>query len=129
MINLTQQLFDELKAYAKNDEANQKTISPELFALHLVNLFVKFYKKVSRTREAMPCLSLFCKRQILICLNWRLQKLSKHTSTNLPLYSGNKRYEFDRTMALVMGANDDKTNIKDLLPYILSGYFSDSIFF
>ena len=49
----------------------------------------------------------------------------KHEFT---LYSGNKRYEFDRTMALVMGANDPDVNVKDLLPYTLAGYFSDSIF-
>jgi CRISPR-associated protein Csh1 len=39
-----------------------------------------------------------------------------------------KKYEFDKLMSEVMGYVPDEKNMRNLLPFILAGYFSKSIF-
>jgi CRISPR-associated protein Csh1 len=40
-----------------------------------------------------------------------------------------RKFEFDKLMAEVMGYVPDEKNMKNLLPFILAGYFSKSIFY
>lgn len=46
----------------------------------------------------------------------------------IPFYKGTARYSFDRIMSQVMGFEPDTVNMKELLPLILAGYFSETIF-
>jgi CRISPR-associated protein Csh1 len=128
MINLTQQLYDELKAFAKSSEVNLNTISPELFAFASGQLIREILQKSKSDKRSHALLEPFLQKTDTNLFKLAIAKAFETYKHEFVLYSGNKRYEFDRTMSLVMGASDDKTNIKVLLPYILSGYFSDSIF-
>jgi CRISPR-associated protein Csh1 len=55
----------------------------------------------------------------------RIFEMYKHA---IPFYKGNNRYAFDRIMSQVMGIEPQQTNLKDLLPMILAGYFAESVF-
>lgn len=43
-------------------------------------------------------------------------------------YKGDTRYTFDRLMDNVMNYSQTSINLKELLPYILGGYFAESVF-
>ncbi len=128
MINLTQQLFEELRAYTKSDEANLKTISPELFAFASGQLIREILQKSKSDKRTHALLEPFLQKTDINLFKLAIARTFETYKHEFTLYTGNKRYEFDKAMSLVMGASDDKINVKDLLPYILSGYFSDSIF-
>ena len=129
MINLTQQLFDDLKAYAKSEEASLKIISPELFAFASGQLIREILQKSKSDKRSHALLEPFLQKPDTNLFKLAIAKAFDTYKHEFILYSGNKRYEFDRTMSLVMGASDDNIKVKDLLPYILAGYFSDSIFY
>jgi CRISPR-associated protein Csh1 len=129
MINLSQQLFDELKAFTKGEEASLKTVSPELFAFASGQVIREILQKSRSDKRTHALLEPFLQKTDTNLFKLAIAKAFETYKHEFTLYSGNKRFEFDRTMSLVMGASDDKINVKDLLPYILAGYFSDTIFF
>lgn len=129
MINLSQQLFDELKTFSKSEDASLKTVSPELFAYASGQVIREILQKSRSDKRTHALLEPFLQKTDTNLFKLAIAKAFDTYKHEFTLYSGNKRYEFDRTMSLVMGANDNKINVKDLLPYILAGYFSDTIFF
>jgi CRISPR-associated protein Csh1 len=129
MINLSQQLFDELKAFTKGEEATLKTVSPELFAFASGQVIREILQKSRSDKRTHALLEPFLQKTDTNLFKLAIARAFETYKHEFPLFKGKGRYEFDRTMSLVMGASDDKINVKDLLPYILAGYFSDTIFF
>jgi len=128
MINLTQQLFDELKSIAKSSSAPPEEVTPELFAFASGQLIRDILQKSKSDKRSHALLEPFLQKTDVNLFKLAIARAFETYKHEFTLYSGNKRYEFDRTMSLVMGASDTALNVKDLLPFTLAGYFSDSIF-
>jgi CRISPR-associated protein Csh1 len=128
MINLTQQFFDTLKSFAKGKDLSIEVFNPELFAFASGQLIREILQKSKSDKRTHALLEPFLQKTDINLFKLAIARTFETYKHEFTLYNGNKRYEFDRIMALVMGATDTAVNIKDLLPFTLAGYFSDSIF-
>jgi CRISPR-associated protein Csh1 len=128
MINLTQQLHDELKTYAKGDAPAMEHIDPKLFAFASGQLIRQILQQSKSDKRSHALLEPFVQKTDVNQFKLAIARAFETYKHEFTLYSGSKRYELDKTMALVMGADDPNINVKDLLPYTLAGYFSDSVF-
>lgn len=128
MINQTQELFEALKAYAKNDGTKSVDLSPELFAFASGQLIREILQKSKSDKRSHALLEPFLQKTDLNLFKLAIAKSFETYKHEFTLYGGNRRYEFDKVMSLVMGATDNSLNVKELLPFILAGYFSDSVF-
>lgn len=128
MINLTQQLFDELKNIAKSSNAPPTEVAPELFAFASGQVIREILQKSKSDKRSHALLEPFLQKTDVNLFKLAIARAFETYKHEFTLYSSSKRYEFDRTMSLIMGASDNSINVKDLLPFTLAGYFSDSIF-
>lgn len=128
MINLTQQLFDKLKAYANGETEIGDNLEPELFAFSSGQVIREILQKSKSTNSSHDLLEPFLQKTDVNLFKLAIAKVFETYKHEFTLYSSNKRYAFDRVISLVMGASDNNLNIKELLPFTLAGYFADSVF-
>lgn len=128
MVNLTQQFFDDLKAYTKSDAPTMEHVDPRLFAFGAGQLIRQILQQSKSEKRSHALLEPFLQKTDVNQFKLAIARAFETYKHEFTLYGGNKRYELDRTMALIMGADDPAINVKELLPYTLAGYFSDSVF-
>lgn len=126
MVNKTEQLFERLKQIAQND--NERIRSDEEFAFAAGQLIRTILNKSESGERSHALLEPFLQKtnpgQFKLAIAREFEKY-KHA---FKFYKGDKnRYEFDKIMSEVMGV-ETNTSIKTLLPLILAGYFSETIF-
>jgi CRISPR-associated protein Csh1 len=128
MINKTKETLDYLKQAVSSE--NQAVIRNDDDFAFAAGQLIRYLLQQSRSAQRTHAL-----------LEPFLQKVKpeefKHAIANafatykheIKLYSGSKRYPFERLMSEVMGYTTDAQNIKTLIPMILAGYFAPSILF
>ncbi len=124
MVNQTELLYNKLREIAKQDNTKRIKETKE-FAFscgQLINYLLRKSETANRTHALLePFLQKTDANQLKLAIA-RTFDTYKHAIT---LYG--QKYEFDKVMSEVMGFETDE-NMKSYLPYILAGYFSDSIF-
>ena len=126
MVNKTELLFERVKQIAQND--NEHIRSDEEFAFAAGQLIRTILNKSEAGERSHALLEPFLQKtnaeQFKLSIAREFEKY-KHA---FKFYKGDKnRYEFDKIMSEVMGV-ETHTNIKSLLPIILAGYFSETVF-
>ena len=124
MINLSQDLFDELKAFAKSEAPSLKTFSPDLFAFASGQLIREILQKSKSDKRSHALLEPFLQKTDVNLFKLAIARTFDTYKHEFKLFSTNKRNELDRVMSLVMGASDPNVNVKEQLPMILAGYLS-----
>ncbi len=128
MINKTEQLFDRLKIIAKPENNAERITTNEEFAFasgQLIRTILNKSEAGERTHALLePFLQKTNAEQFKLAIAREFEKY-KHA---FKFYKGDSnRYEFDKIMSEVMGF-ETSINMKILLPLILAGYFSETIF-
>lgn len=123
MVNKTEQLFERIKVIAKN--TNERIKSDEEFAFASGQLIWKLLIQSESSNKTHALLEPFLQKtdaELFKQAIARTYEMYKHKFELYPV-----KYEFDKIMSEVMGVKTE-TNIKSLLPLILAGYFSETIF-
>jgi CRISPR-associated protein Csh1 len=123
MANKTVELRDELRAIIENENLNIKTDSQFAFASGQLIWKILIQSKSANRSHALlePFLQKSSVEQFKLAIANTFD-IYKHEFTLYP-----KKYGFDKLMGDVMGFIPDEKNMKNLLTYILAGYFSNSL--
>ncbi|WP_461634304.1 hypothetical protein [Labilibaculum euxinus] len=123
MANKTVELRTELKTIIENENLNIESDSQFAFASGQLIWKILIQSKSANRSHALlePFLQKTNVEQFKLAIA-KTFDMYKHEFT---LYS--KKYGFDKLMGDVMGFAPEEKNMKNLLTYILAGYFSDSI--
>jgi len=124
MINKTENLFKRIKAIAKNENERMRTDEEFAFASGQIIWKLLIQSKSSNPSHALlePFLQKTEAKLFKLAIA-RTFEMYKHEFTLYPV-----KYEFDKIFSEIMGYEPDETNLKNLLPLILAGYFSETIF-
>ncbi len=123
MVNKTEQLFERIKIIAKNE--NERIKTDEEFAFASGQLIWKLLIQSESSNKTHALLEPFLQKtdvELFKRAIARTYEIYKHKFDLYPI-----KYEFDKIMSEVMGI-ETNTNVKSLLPLILAGYFSETIF-
>lgn len=125
MINRTQELLVQLRELSK-PESDKYLKDDQAFAFASGQLIWKLLIQSKSSNRSHALLEPFLQKvdvgQFKLAIA-RTFEMYKHEFTLYP-----KKYEFDKIMSEVMGYMPDEKNVKTLLPFLLAGYFSKSIF-
>ncbi len=128
MVNKTQELFEKLKKIASSDNNSEFIKSDDEFAFAAGQLIRTILNKSESGERSHALLEPFLQKTECGKLKLAIARAFDTYKHAFKFYRGdNNRYEFDKIMSDVMGF-ETKTNMKDLLPMILAGYFSETIF-
>jgi CRISPR-associated protein Csh1 len=128
MVNKTQELFEKLKKIASSDNNSEFIKSDDEFAFAAGQLIRSILNKSESGERSHALLEPFLQKTECGKLKLAIARAFDTYKHAFKFYRGdNNRYEFDKIMSDVMGF-ETKTNMKDLLPMILAGYFSETIF-
>jgi CRISPR-associated protein Csh1 len=126
MVNKTKLLFEKTKLIAQTD--NEHISNDEEFAFAAGQLIRTILNKSESGERSHAMLEPFLQKTD--CEQFKLavaREFDKYKHA-FRFYKGDKnRYAFDKIMSEVMGV-ETEINMKKLLPYILAGYFSETIF-
>jgi len=124
MINKTENLFQRIKVIAKNEKERMRTDEEFAFASGQIIWKLLIQSKSSNPSHALlePFLQKTEAKLFKLAIA-RTFEMYKHEFTLYPV-----KYEFDKIFSEIMGYEPDETNLKNLLPLILAGYFSETIF-
>ncbi|MEX0721096.1 MAG: hypothetical protein WD059_10540 [Balneolaceae bacterium] len=126
MINKTEVLFEKLKNIA--DENSEKRIdSDEAFAFAAGQVIYYLLNQSEASNRSHALLEPFLQKTDVDLLKKEIAKSFDAYKHAIRFYR--KKYGFDLIMAEVMGYESDEKNMKNLLPFILAGYFSKSVFY
>jgi CRISPR-associated protein Csh1 len=124
MINQTELLLNRLKQIAKGG-SDERIRTNEEFAFGSGQIIWFLLNKSEASNKTHALLEPFLQKtdaNLFKAAIAHTLRTYMHAITSYP-----NKYEFDKIMGEVMGFSTDK-NIKDLLPFILAGYFSESLF-
>jgi CRISPR-associated protein Csh1 len=126
MVNKTKLLFEKTKLIAQTDD--EHISNDEEFAFAAGQLIRTILNKSESGERSHALLEPFLQKtdceQFKLAIAREFDKY-KHA---FKFYKGDKnRYAFDKIMSEVMGV-ETEINMKKLLPHILAGYFSETIF-
>lgn len=125
MINKTELLKRRISEIAKNEDGQQAIETDEEFAFASGQILYWLLLQSESANRTHAMLEPFLQKtdaklfKEAIC---RTFEIYKYKFTLYP-----NKYEFDRLFGQVMGCETD-INIKSMLPFILAGYFTDSVF-
>ncbi len=123
MVNKTVELQDELKSIIENENLHIETDSQFAFASGQLIWKILIQSKSANRSHAL--LEPFLQKTNVEQYKFAIAKtfdMYKHEFTLYP-----KKYGFDKLMGDMMGFVPDEKNMKNMLTYILAGYFSESI--
>jgi len=123
MINKTEELFKRIKTIAKNE--NERIKTDEEFAFASGQIIWKLLIQSESANKTHALLEPFLQKTDASLFKQaiaRTYEMYKHKFDLYPI-----KYKFDKIMSEVMGVETD-TNLKTLMPLILAGYFSETIF-
>ena len=126
MVNKTETLLKRIKQIVESDNESLQTDEEFAFASgQLIRYLLGQSEAGDRTHALLePFLQKIEPNMYKLAIA-RTFDMYKHA---IVFYKGNTRYSFDIIMSQVMGFKPDTTNMKLLLPLILAGYFSETIF-
>jgi CRISPR-associated protein Csh1 len=127
MVNKTKELFEKIKQIG-NPSSNERIMSDEEFAFASGQLIREILSKSETAERTHALLEPFLQKTDIRQFKLAIAKAFDTYKHSFKFYKGNARYEFDKIMSEVMGFEPDEKNMKNLLPFILAGYFSESIF-
>lgn len=126
MVNKTEQLFERIKQIAKEDD--QRIATNDEFAFAAGQLIRTILNKSESGERSHALLEPFLQKTQDDKFKLAIARAFENYKHAFKFYKGDdKRYEFDKIMSEVMGF-ETKENLKNLLPIILAGYFSETIF-
>jgi CRISPR-associated protein Csh1 len=124
MVNKTEQLFERLKLIAK-PESSERIRTNDEFAFASGQIIWKLLIQNESANRTHSLLEPFLQKSDANLFKQAIARTYDSYKHKLILYQ--KKYEFDKIMAEVMGFETEE-NMKNLLPLILAGYFSETIF-
>ena len=128
MINKTEQLFDRLKIIAKPENTVERITTNEEFAFASGQLIRTILNKSEAGERTHALLEPFLQKTNAEQFKQAIAREFEKYKHAFKFYKGDSnRYEFDKIMSEVMGF-ETSVNMKTLLPLILAGYFSETIF-
>lgn len=128
MINKTEQLFDRLKIIAKPGNTVERITTNEEFAFASGQLIRTILNKSEAGERTHALLEPFLQKTNAEQFKQAIAREFEKYKHAFKFYKGDSnRYEFDKIMSEVMGF-ETAVNMKTLLPLILAGYFSETIF-
>ncbi len=127
MVNKTEHLFDRIKQIGIPDN-NERMQTDEEFAFASGQLIREILNKSAATKRTHALLESFLQKTDAGQFKLAIAKAFETYKHEFQFYKGNKRYAFDKIMSETMGFQPGEKNMKNLLPLILAGYFSDTVF-
>ena len=128
MANKTQHLLEKIKQIAKSEETAEHIQTDDEFAFAAGQLIRTILNKSKSGERSHALLEPFLQKTQCDKLKLAIARAFDTYKHAFKVYGGDAtRYEFDKIMGDVMGY-ETQTNMKDLLPLILAGYFSETIF-
>lgn len=128
MVNKTEQLFERLKTIAKSKNTNERISTNDEFAFGAGQLIRNILNKSESGERTHALLEPFLQKTQADKFKLAIARAFENYKHAFKFYRGDDtRYEFDKIMSEVMGF-ETKENMKNLLPIILAGYFSETIF-
>jgi len=126
MINRTEVLYEKLKKVA--EENSQENIdSDEAFAFAAGQIIYYLLNKSEASNRSHALLEPFLQKTDANLFKKEIAKTFEAYKHAVKFYR--KKFGFDFVMAEVMGFEPDENNMKNLMPLILAGYFSKSVFY
>lgn len=126
MINKTKLLHEKIQNIAEED-SEQRIESDEAFAFAVGQVINYLLNQSEASNRSHALLEPFLQKTDADLLKKEIAKTFDAYKHAIRFYR--KKYGFDLIMAEVMGFEPDETNMKNLLPFILAGYFSKSVFY
>lgn len=126
MINKTRSLLEKVKLISQSETQGLESDSEFAFASGQLIRYLLGQSEVGDRSHAL--LEPFLQKTDPNLYKLAIARVFETYKHAIPFYKGNARYSFDRIMSEVMGFEPDNINMKDLLPLILAGYFSETIF-
>ena len=126
MENKTKSLFERVNQIAKNEKERMQT--DEEFAFASGQLIRKILNESESAERKHSLLEPFLQKTDAKLFKLAIARAFETYKHAFKFYKGDKRYDFDRIMSETMGFEPDEKNIKNLLPLILAGYFSETVF-
>lgn len=129
MVNKTQILVARMREIAK--EGGEETFqNDDEFAFASGQLIRFLLSKNESANRSHALLEPFLQKTDPVLFKYAMARTFDTYKHAIKFYSGMKRYEFDKLMSVVMGYEPQPdTNLKNHLPMILAGYFSNLIFY
>lgn len=126
MVNKTEQLFEKINQIAKNEKLRLQT--DEEFAFACGQLIRTILNKSESSDRSHSLLEPFLQKTEPKLFKLAIARTFETYKHAFQFYKGNSRYEFDKIISEVMGFEPTEKNMKNLLPLILAGYFSETVF-
>ncbi len=128
MVNKTEQLLEKLKTIANPENTGEHIKEDAEFAFASGQLIRMILNKSESGERSHALLEPFLQKTQCDKLKLAIARAFDTYKHAFKFYKGDaNRYEFDKIMSDVMGF-ETNTNMKELLPMILAGYFSETIF-
>lgn len=125
MVNKTRLIFEKVKQIGESDAHWLE--NDEEFAFAVGQLVRYLLIKSESADRSHALLEPFLQKTEARLLKLAIAKTFDTYKHAITLYNG--RYSFDRLMSQVMGYEPTTANMKDLLPFILAGYFAENVLF
>lgn len=128
MVNTTLQLLEKMRTIAKPDNISEHITTDNEFAFASGQLIRTILNKSEAGDRTHALLEPFLQKTQCEKFKLAIARAFENYKHAFKFYKGDAtRFEFDKIMSEVMGF-ETNTNLKDLLPLILAGYFSETIF-
>ena len=124
MANKTKELQEKIREIAKNELLHIET--DDEFAFAAGQIIWKLLIQSESANRTHALLEPFLQKTEPVLFKQAIANTFNMYKHNFKLYS--TKYEFDKLFSEVMGYIPEKTNLKEHLPMILAGYFSESVF-
>jgi len=126
MVNKTELLFEKVNQIAKNEKERMRT--DEEFAFASGQLIRKILNESESAEYKLLLLKPLLQKADAKSLKLAIARAFKTCKHAFKFYESNKRYSFERIISETMGFEPDEKDIKNLLPLIFAGYFSETVF-
>ena len=128
MVNKTELLLEKIKTIARSEDSSEHIKDNDEFAFASGQLIRTILNKSEAGERSHALLEPFLQKTDCDKFKLAIARAFENYKHAFKFYKGDaNRYEFDKIMSEVMGF-ETRENLKNLLPMILAGYFSETIF-
>lgn len=128
MVNKTELLLERIKTIARSENSSEHIKENDEFAFASGQLIRTILNKSEAGDRSHALLEPFLQKTDCDKFKLAIARAFENYKHAFKFYKGDaNRYEFDKIMSEVMGF-ETRENLKNLLPMILAGYFSETIF-
>jgi len=126
MVNKTKVLYNKLKSMASED-SDARISNDDEFAYATGQIIYYLLNQSEASNRTHALLEPFLQKTEANLLKKEIVKAFDAYKHAIKFYR--KKYAFDKVMAEIMGFEPGEENMKNLMPIILAGYFSKSVFY